>query len=306
MEAGRVNRRARAGVRSVVLPRVRSLPLARRYPGLAIVTTGRSRRLRDDVASVRSFLLFVGHPRSGHSLVGALVDAPHERHRGPRARCAQVRRSSLRPRPALHADHPAPAGPGDRQPAIRQRLRLPRPRSVAGSLRAARGHRREGGPLHRPARFAARPVRPSDPDRRPTGQGGPGRARSLRQHRHHVPAGPPSLSEHADSYFELARTVRSLRQRVDDDQFHELRLENPIAEPTTTLSQSTAFLGLTSPPDYLAACRSVVFPTARRTRTDAAWTAELLDLVARRASEHPSLDGYRFADGGREALPGGV
>ena len=39
-----------------------------------------------------------------------------------------------------------------------------------------------------------------------------------------------------------------------------------------------------------------MFPTARQTRTDAAWTPELLDLVACQAAKHPSLDGYQFAE----------
>ena len=110
------------------------------------------------------------------------------------------------------------------------------------------------------------------------------------------------LAEHAATYFRLAATVRDLRERVDDDRFHEFRLEDLIADPTTTLRRLTGFLGLEAPEDYLAACAGIVFPTGRETRTDAAWTPELLASVAQRATEYPSLDGYRFTEDA--AVPG--
>ena len=40
-----------------------------------MATARHARKLRDDFAGIGSFLMFVGHPRSGHSLVGALIDA---------------------------------------------------------------------------------------------------------------------------------------------------------------------------------------------------------------------------------------
>src|SRR5262245_54048072 len=54
---------------------VRVLPGFRSYPTLYVGSAIRSRRYRDDLSSVRTFLLFIGHPRSGHSLVGSLLDA---------------------------------------------------------------------------------------------------------------------------------------------------------------------------------------------------------------------------------------
>ncbi|MGH9118458.1 MAG: sulfotransferase [Acidimicrobiales bacterium] len=282
----------------MVLPRLRALPVIRRYPATAVVTAVRARGLRDDFRPVRSFLLFVGHPRSGHSLVGALIDAhpnalvAHEldalkyveagfgrdqlytlilRHQ--RARAADGLRSG---------SGYAYAVPGQWQGRY-QRL------EVIGDKKGGRSTMRLASQLDLFDRLTSAvgvPVKVVQVVRNPYDN-----IATMFRRGHRRP-----LSEHADNYFELATTVRALRERIDADHFHELRLETLIAEPTTTLTRLTGFLGLDASPDYLAASGAVVFPTARRTRTDAPWTPELLDLVARRASEHPGLDGYGFAE----------
>ena len=66
-----------------VVDGVRELPGFRRYPALYVGSALRARRCRDDLATVRSFLVFVGHPRSGHSLVGSLLDAHPQHGRRP-------------------------------------------------------------------------------------------------------------------------------------------------------------------------------------------------------------------------------
>ena len=65
----------------------------------------------------RTFLVFIGHPRSGHSLVGSLLDAHPRRRGGPRARRAPVRRRRLPPRPA--ADPACSSTPGPTRAAGR-------------------------------------------------------------------------------------------------------------------------------------------------------------------------------------------
>ena len=58
-----------------VVDGVRVLPGFRSYPMLYVSSAVRARQHRAEFATVRTFLLFVGHPRSGHSLVGSLLDA---------------------------------------------------------------------------------------------------------------------------------------------------------------------------------------------------------------------------------------
>jgi hypothetical protein len=282
------------------MPRVRALPVARRYPALAAITSVRSRRLRHDFASVRSFLLFVGHPRSGHSLVGALVDAH------PNAVVAHE----------LDVLKYVEAGFGRDQ--LFTLLVGHQESRAAGGLRSGSGYTYEvpdqwqgryeridvigdkkGG--RSTARLAERPelfdrlgatvdvpVKLVQVVRNPYDN-----IATMYRRGPRIP-----LAEHAATYFRLAATVRDLRKRVDDDHFHELRLEDLIDDPTTSLRRLTDFLGLEPAPGYLAASAGIVFPTGRRTRTDAPWTSELLELVATEASAYPNLDGYRFDEDG--------
>jgi hypothetical protein len=286
------------------MPRVRTLPVARRYPGTALLARARGGRLRADFATVDTFLMFVGHPRSGHSLVGALLDAH------PNALVAHE----------LDVLKYVEAGFGrDQLFALLVHHQQAR---VAGGLRSGSGYAyavpgqwqgryarlqvigdKKGG--RSTARLAERPelfdrlgatvgvpVRVVQVVRNPYDN-----IATMHRRGHRLP-----LEEHADNYFQLAATVRRLRERVPADRFHELRLEDLILEPTTTLTDLTGFLGLDAPEDYLAACGSVVFPTVRRTRADAPWTAELLEQVAERAKAYTSLRSYRFDedDGGTD------
>jgi hypothetical protein len=280
------------------MPRLRTLPVVRRYPLLAALTSIQARRLRGDFESVRSFLFFVGHPRSGHSLVGALVDAH------PNALVAHE----------LDVLKYVEAGFG-RDQTFTLLIRHQGAR-VAGGLRSGSGYTyrvdgqaqgrydelhligdKKGG--RSTMRLAARPelfdrlqatvevpVKVVQVLRNPYDN-----IATMYRRGHRRP-----LSEHADTYFRLAATVRSLRKRVDDDHFHELRLEALIADPSATLGRLVDFLGLDQPPGYLDACAAIVFPTGRRTRTDAPWTPELIDFVATEAAAYPNLADYRFDD----------
>lgn len=76
-----------------VVNRFRALPVLRSYPTLYVSSAVKSRRYRDDLAPVRTFIMFVGHPRSGHSLVGSLLDA----HPNVACRTSSTRPSTSRP-----------------------------------------------------------------------------------------------------------------------------------------------------------------------------------------------------------------
>jgi hypothetical protein len=285
-------------MRSAVMPRLRALPLARRYPGTALATAVQARRLRADFEPVRSFLLFVGHPRSGHSLVGALIDAhpdavvAHELDALKYVEAGfgrdQLYTLIVRHQQARAADG-LRSGSGYAYAVTGQSQGRYDRLEVVGDKKGGRSTRRlaeQPDLFDRLTRTVGVPVKVVQVVRNPYDN-----IATMYRRGHRLP-----LAEHAATYFELSSTVRSLRERIDPDHFHELRLETLIAEPTNTLIRLTGFLGLESSAEYLAACEAVVFPTARRTRTEAPWTPELLTLVGERVAEHQSLDGYEFAE----------
>ena len=55
--------------------RLRTLPVFSRYPATFAASGWAGFRRRHDFATVRAYVMFVGQPRTGHSLVGALLDA---------------------------------------------------------------------------------------------------------------------------------------------------------------------------------------------------------------------------------------
>lgn len=104
------------------------------------------------------------------------------------------------------------------------------------------------------------------------------------------------LGVRLEGYFSLVDTVQRVRCQLQDEELFDLHLESLIADPSKCLGRLCAFLGLPASEDYLAACAAVVFDSPRRTRFDAPWTNELIEQVAERAAAYDFLAGYRFDD----------
>jgi hypothetical protein len=104
------------------------------------------------------------------------------------------------------------------------------------------------------------------------------------------------LPDVVDLFFDLAATVDEVRRRVDPERFHELHHDALIADPAATLRSLCKFLSLHAPADYLDACSAIIFDAPRRTRGDVAWTPELIERVGARIAQHPSLEHYRYDD----------
>ena len=116
----------------------------------------------DDFATVRAYVMFVGQPRTGHSLVGALLDAhpnalvAHELDALKYVAAGYDRRRLY----ALLVEQERARVAARSCVLVGVRLRRRRP--VAGQLRPARGDRRqEGRPLDAPAARRHRAARPA-------------------------------------------------------------------------------------------------------------------------------------------------
>jgi Sulfotransferase family len=271
---------------------VRVLPGFRSYPMLYVSSAVRSRQHRKDFASVRTFLLFVGHPRSGHSLVGSLLDAhpdvvvSHELD-ALKYVAAGYRRSQLFTLVLEHSKANAAAGrkswgysyavPGQWQGRY-DRLQ------VVGDKRGRRTT----------ARLAERPElldRLADTVQVPVSV-----VHVIRDPIDNISTmwrrGQRTLEYQIDEYFSLCRTVDEISARVDPSRYHSLRLEDLIADPREQLADLCHFLDMRPEPGYIEACASIVFDAPRRTRDDAPWTAELVDDVQRRTRAHAWLAAY--------------
>ncbi len=272
---------------------VRVLPGFRSYPVLYVSSAVRGRRQRAEFAAVGTFVVFIGHPRSGHSLVGSLLDAHPEivvSHELDALKyvAAGYRRDQLLALVLEHAKVNAAAGrkswgysyavPGQWQGRY-QRL------TVVGDKRGrATTARLADRPelLDRLAEAVDVPVSVVQVVRDPFDN----IATMWRRAR------TSTLDDQIEAYFSLCATVDAITRRHPPERFHRLQLEDLIADPRRCLGELCDFLAVPPDPGYLDACASIVFGSPRRTRDDAPWTPELEAEVERRAGEHGWLLPY--------------
>lgn len=270
----------------------------------------RHRRLRDlraaaredrrahpvDFSDLRAYVLFIGYPRSGHSLVGSLLDA----------------------HPNMVVAHEADAmewvGAGfDREEIFHLLLRNAReftetgrewtdykyevPGQHHGSFTRLRviGDKKGQGTanqlrtrpelLDRARRVIGLPIRLVHVLRNPYDN------ISTIAARESIP-----LESASDIYFALSDTVEATRARVPAGDWIDLRHEDVIARPRDAVRRLVAFLGEEAPDAYVEACASIVFPSPNQSRRKAAWTPALLEATQARIDARPWLAGYRYAD----------
>jgi hypothetical protein len=105
-----------------------------------------------------------------------------------------------------------------------------------------------------------------------------------------------TLEESIDYYFSLAETVAALKSQMNSDNFFEMRHELFIENPHLFLNDLCRFLGVEASDGYLKDCASITFKSSKKSRLDAQWTPELIDLVKTRMDSIDFLNGYSFEE----------
>jgi len=273
------------------MSRHRYLRLAKRY----VWSARDAHRQREALASLETVVLFVGYRRSGHSLVGALLDAHpdaiiahgldvlhHVRYGFRREQIASLILANARERAAQGriVTGYSYAVPGQWQGRHR-RLR------VIGSTRGGATARALGErPLlaQRVAERMAAPVRWIHVVRNPFDNIATLALRGRRT----------DLESALSDYLRLLAGAEKLRGVVGADRLLDLRSEDLVADPAATLRRLAHWLGLDAPEAWVRDCAAIVFDAPHRTRADAPWTPALVERVAKEIARHPSLAGYRF------------
>jgi hypothetical protein len=250
-------------------------------------------RRRGDFDGLRGYVMFVGHPRSGHSLVGALLDAhpdvvvAHELD-ALGYLDAGYRRSQLLSLLVDQSTHDAAAGrtegryayavPGQWQGRWRSI-------EIIGDKKGAQSTRRlaaDPGLLDRLEAEVGVPVTVVQVVRNPYDNIATIWRRDKRP-----------LDEHIDAYFALWETTEAVRDRMAPGRFVPVRHEDVVSDPRAALTALCAALAVEPPPGYVDACAGIVFPAPHRTVDDAPWTPAQLGRVADRSAALEALAGYR-------------
>jgi hypothetical protein len=94
---------------------------------------------------------------------------------------------------------------------------------------------------------------------------------------------------------EALDTVMAVVQRVPAESLLTIRHEEMIQDPVSTVSRLCRHLGVIPEDDYLKDCAGIVSPSSRKTRRSVEWPEELIRRVqAEMIDRSPLLSGYRY------------
>jgi Sulfotransferase family len=257
-------------------------------------------RLRPALRDVRTYLLFIGHGRSGHSIVGSLLDAHPEAIVSDELDAAHyVARGFARDQVlALSVAKSRRQAEGERRKAGRggRTYSYLVPGWSNGGFTRLRviGDTRAGGTVHRFAR---------DPDLIDRIDA---RMRGLTVRYVHVVRNPydnvstmsvrrgRALEEAVEGYFADCETLVRMRTAIGAERLLTVRHEDLIVDPRRRLADTCRFVGIDPSPAYLDACAGILFSSPSRSRTSIDWPAELVTRVAKDIERFDFLADYSF------------
>jgi hypothetical protein len=108
--------------------------------------------------------------------------------------------------------------------------------------------------------------------------------------------GGRSFDNSISHYFGACETLQRIRRRVAHDDLLPVRYEDVVADPVAALKRACEFVGVHAEPGYIEACTSIIRARPDRTRERVEWPRSYIDVVERRISDFDFLDGYRYAD----------
>lgn len=240
--------------------------------------------------------MFVGYPRSGHSIVGSLLNAhpdaviAHELHAlwfvhaGFSGR--QIMALLLERDREAHALSEFPGRHDYRVPGQWQgrvdHLRVIGDKKGGGSARWLGRHPELLDRLRSRAGVPLRLVHVTrDPfDNIATMHERKGRRSGL------------TLAGSARGYFDLAEANRDIASRARPGEWLGLRHEDFVADPQAELSRLCEFVGLEADATYLRDCAAIVRAGARRSSEEQEWPPDLVADIRRRAARFSFLAPY--------------
>jgi hypothetical protein len=256
--------------------------------------TRESDAVAEATARVARYVTFVGYPRSGHSLVGALLDAhpaiviAHEQDALEQVEAGADRHAiwaAILANSRRYADNGrqweqyAYAVPGQWNGRFRElhvigdkkggrsTLRLADKPGLLDALRTTMQVR---------CQFIHVIRNPYDNISTIARRGGGG------------------LADASDDYFRRCEHVRAIRARVPAEDWCDVRHEVLVADAAGELRRLCAFLGEACDDAYLRDAAAIVFASPHRSRAEAPWTPALVDAVRVRMGDFAFLRDYAF------------
>jgi hypothetical protein len=102
------------------------------------------------------------------------------------------------------------------------------------------------------------------------------------------------LAREINNYFARCSAVRMIEKRFGAAAVHHMYLEQLIADPVGQLRDLCGFLGVDAPEDYLRDCAAIVTKDAHRARESLAWSDRHVYMVKKGMQECHWLADYKF------------
>lgn len=103
-----------------------------------------------------------------------------------------------------------------------------------------------------------------------------------------------SLSEAIERYFFLCQGVIDIKAMVDETEIIDMRHEMFVENPQREMTQLINFLNISYTNEYIQDCTSVVKESPHKSRQDVDWTNDLIQQVELKMKNYAFLKGYQF------------
>ncbi len=96
-----------------------------------------------------------------------------------------------------------------------------------------------------------------------------------------------------DFYFSKVETVAKIKDEKSLD-IIDIRHEDFIDNPKMYLNKICKFIGANPSTEYLNDCSNIIFKKSHKSRYDINWSGELIEIVKNRILKYPFLKGYSY------------
>ena len=111
----------------------------------------------------------------------------------------------------------------------------------------------------------------------------------------HVYKDVKQLSSAADNFFSLADSVANISRSITSgDRLLEIHNHELVSHPEDTVFKLCQFLNIDCPRDHLKLCAAKVFPKISKSRFTVDWPEEMKKIVQSRLELYPFFKGYSF------------
>lgn len=105
-----------------------------------------------------------------------------------------------------------------------------------------------------------------------------------------------SLRRTMKNYFSLCETNMEVKRQVGEDAIFEVKHEDFVGSPEYYLRELCDFLGLELREDYLGDCASRVFDSPRKSRHKIKWSDQNIAMVGEYMGRYDFLNGYSYEE----------